>query len=732
MPTGLILSVLKFIDFHKLNKWIEKIIAYPGIDKKELTQRKDYWLGGIFSLTLISSLTLGFWITHPEFKILLSYGLFMTFIFLLYPVAGIIIHRNLEGMMFVNQMLMIIGTFLCVLKLGGIIHSGGLILIGFFVVLNSLSFHKKKKTLWLFSVYLVTLILAWALDPYLTVAPEMTHKANVFLFIFNLIWVSAMTIVFILNFISQLVEFEHKEAKRLKEWDETKTKLYTNITHEFRTPLTVIQGMADLIRNKPGKWLQTGTHKIEDNSNILLNLVNQMLDLSKLEAGAMPLSKIQANIILCLGYLIESFQSLAESKKITLDYLPETTELIMDYDPDKIIQIVSNLVSNALKYTSPGDKVKLTTLIAGKINKKLEIRIRDSGMGIPEEHLPHIFDRFYRVESENRQIPGMSGTGLGLALTRELIKLLDGTIHVKSVYGEGTEFIVSLPVTNNSPLTEDTEIFKIKESILPVVPVQDEKNRIPDETTPTDKPRLLIVEDSQDVIEYLAALLDANYQIQISHDGKEGLKKALDIVPDIILSDVMMPEMDGIELLDKVKNDIRTSHIPVVILTAKADVASRLAGLERGADAYIAKPFDKKELIIQLERSVRLRKKLQERYATFGHLTDPQNRDFKIEDSFIKKIREFMLIHLGDETFSVKKLCYEVAMSRAQLYRKFKTLTDKSLFEYFLSLRLHEARKLLASSGMNVSEVAFQTGFKSLSHFSRVFTKEFGVNPSKI
>jgi DNA-binding response OmpR family regulator/two-component sensor histidine kinase len=431
----------------------------------------------------------------------------------------------------------------------------------------------------------------------------------------------------------------------------------------------------------------------------------------------MPLRKIQGDINLYIRYLIESFHSLAESKKISLHFLPETEHLIMDYDPEKLMQILSNLISNAIKYSEHGGRVEILTLRTGEQKNRLEIQVRDNGMGIQEEHLPHIFDRFYRIEGSNRPVPGVSGSGLGLALTRELVKLLNGTIKADSIYGEGTVFIVSLPVTNSALLRGEAELFKIEKSIPQAIPVQDEKSKMQDELRLADNPQLLIVEDSQDVIEYLVALLDTSYHIHIAHDGKEGLKKALDLSPDIILSDVMMPEMDGIELLNKVKNDIRTSHIPVVILTAKADIASRLTGLERGADAYIAKPFDKKELIIQLNKSVRLREKLQERYATFGHLTEPQNKDFKIEDSFIQKIREFMLVHLVDRAFSVKKLCYEIAMSRAQLYRKFKTLTDKSLFDYFLSLRLHEARKLLATSGMNVSEVAYQTGFKSLSHF---------------
>lgn len=723
---------MKFIDLHKINKWVEKIISYPGIDKEELALRKDYWVGGVVCLLIIFSLTLGFWISHPEFKVLISYGLFMTIIFLLYPIAGLVIHRNLEGMMFVNQILMIIGTFVCVMKLGGITHSGGLILIGFFVLLYSLDFRKKRKSIWLFAIYILTLILAWIIDPYLTIAPEMTPSANTFLFIFNLIWISALVFVFLLNFISQLVQIEQKEAKRLKEWDETKTKLYTNITHEFRTPLTVILGMADLIRSKPEKWLHKGTRKIENNGEVLLNLVNQMLDLSKLEAGAMPVNKVQGDIISYIKYLIELFHSMANEKKITLQYFPETDKLIMDYDPDKLMQIISNLVSNALKYTQPGGQVELITLITGNDEKKLEIRIKDNGMGIKEDHLPQIFNRFYRVDNDIRHTQGESGSGLGLALTRELVKLLDGTIHAESVYDQGSEFIVSLPVTNSASMKKHAELSKIEENIEAFNSFPDEKNMIREETGQENKPLLLIVEDSIDVIEYIQAIVETDFRVQLAFDGKEGLEKAFNLIPDIILSDIMMPKMDGIELLDKVKNDIRTSHIPVVILTAKADIASRLTGLERGADAYLAKPFNKKELIIQLTRIIKLRKKLQERYANIGQFVSTQDKEYKIEDSFIRKIREFILANLDDEKFNIKKLCYVVAMSRTQLYHKFKSLTNRTVFEYLQSLRLLKAKELLMTSDINVSEAAYQTGFKNLSHFSRAFTKEFGTNPSKI
>lgn len=725
---------MKRIDLHKTDKWIEKLIGYPGIDKEKLTLRKDYWIGSIACLLVIVILTLSFWIIYPEFKIIISYGLFMTFIFLFYPIAGLVIHRDLEWMMFANQMSMIIGTFLFILKLGGILYSGGLIFIGFFVVLYSFDFRNKSKSIWLFITYVLTVILAWILQPYLTESPELTPGANTFLFVVNLLWVSMLAFVFLLNFFSQLVETEQREAIRLKEWDKVKTKLYTNITHEFRTPLMVILGMADLIRDKPGKWLQKGTLKVENNSKILLNLVNQMLDLSKIEAGEMPVSKVQGDIILYLRYMVEMLRSLADGKKIKLQYLSEVKRFMIDYDPEKLMQIISNLVSNAIKYTQTGGNVDILARVTGTHDQILEIRVKDNGMGISEEHLPHIFDRFYRVESGKRQISREPGSGLGLALSLELTKLLDGTIQAESIYGKGSEFIISLPVTNKAALEVATDFFDSERSVYDFTPSYDYEDKIvkAEQSIQDDKPLLLIVEDNYDVIEFLVALLETKYNIQIAVNGKEGWEKTLEVGPDIILSDIMMPEMDGIELLDKVKNDIRTSHIPVVILTAKADITSRLIGLERGADVYLSKPFNKKELEIQLERLIKFRKKLQERYANIGQHIGTKDKKYEIEDSFIRTIREFMLENLHKEEFNVKKMGYAVAMSRTQLYRKFKSLTNRTIFDYFQSLRLHRAKELLITSDIPVSEAAYLTGFRNLSHFSRVFTKEHGVNPSKI
>jgi len=546
------------------------------------------------------------------------------------------------------------------------------------------------------------------------------------------------------------LEQKHREGERLKELDALKTRLYTNITHEFRTPLTVIIGMAEQLKSEIENWKSTGTGilreklaAIQRGGKSLLRLVNQMLDLSKLEAGAMRVHYIRGDIIPFLRYQLESFHSLAESKGIRLEFQAEPETLPTDYDPEKIEAIVSNLLSNAIKFTDAG-KVQLTV---AREEQSLLIRVRDSGAGIPPENLPHIFDRFYQVDNAANRHAGhlrdtaaapVEGTGIGLALTRELVKLLGGEISVTSEPGVGSEFTVRLPrdVAAASPQPGENFVAETigakEEGPLPVR----ETIAPPDfETTPlagaadaASKPLLLIVEDNADVVLYLQSLLQKNYRMEVAKDGRAGLANALEHVPDIILSDVMMPGMDGFELCRALKTDMRTSHIPIVLLTAKADMASKIEGLQHGADAYLAKPFHKEELFVRLEKLIELRKNLQVRYANATAEMAPPT-PASLEDDFMRQVRSLLEAHLGDEDFGIPQLSKALGMSRAQLYRKFQALTDQPVAHYFRSMRLHKAQELLQSTDLQVAEIAFQAGFKDPAHFTRVFAEAFGVSP---
>lgn len=710
---------------HVIVVWQTRKLSFPGIDDNTLTIKKNIWLSSFASTFSIAVMTLlALVLAVPA---IVEYGLVL--IALSLPVIFGLPHsgRKYHLLLFPVQLSIILVTCYFMIRLGGLLYSGGLLLTGFSILFMSINLQNPRITLFLFIVYILTLIVTVVLEPVFSRTPELTDAQNKLFFIVNLTWQAGYTLIIIINNINQkkmLWELKQAEATSLKELDEAKTKLLTNISHEFRTPLTIMLGMARLIKEHPDEWFRKGSEKIIQNGHALLHLVNDLLDMARLEAGAMTVNCLQQDIITQLRYLVGSFSSVATEKNIDLQFSPHSGEFIMDFDEDKLMQIVSNLLSNALKFTPKDGKVELSTenLLS---QHSLSIRVKDNGPGIAAEHLPQIFDRFYRIE--NPLLQSQSGSGLGLALTRELITLMNGTVSVESEPGAGTQFTITLPVTNEAPLKEkmtEIETLEFTDSAE-----RFQINKLPPDNT--SAPVVLIVEDNRDLTEYLQHILATEYRVVSAADGKSGLEQAFELIPDIIVSDVMMPVMDGIALLERLKSDIRTSHIPVVMLTAKADITSRLTGLEKGADEYLAKPFHEKELRIRLRNLIDMRERMQQHFASLtpdaAHL---QDKSLKIENEFIRKIRAFMEENIAAEEFEIQQLCRQMAMSRAQLYRKFKALTGKSVFEYLRTLRLHKAKELLLTSTLNVTQVCFDVGFNNLSHFSRIFTEEFGRKPS--
>jgi len=710
----------------RVDRWITRLLSYPGIDENTIAQKKITWISSVAVTTMILVLTLVYHLKFPQLKIITYYGLFLVVIFLQGGVISAIFARKISVIhTFIDQTLVAAATFATILKLGGIPNSGGLIFVGLALVFFSLNLRKKAHTVAIYLVYVVTVITDGLLHPYLKVPEEMTPQLNVSLFVINLLWISGFATLFVLSFIDQKVALEKLEQGRLKELEEARSRFYTNISHEFRTPLTIINGMTELISKDPDKWLNEGCEKINRNTDILLSLVGQILELSKLEAGALPVKMIRGKINEFIKHVVELFRSMAISAGTDLSFNPDSTEMTMDYDRDKLMLIISNLISNALKFCDSPGTVSDTTGMSAE--GKFVISVSDNGPGIPETHLPNIFDRYYRVSDTG------TGSGLGLAITRELVKLLGGTITADSVFGTGTEITVTLPVSNEAPFEEYTEPITIKDtdhnrSLVRAVSKNQYKSP---ERDHDDKPLLLIVEDNPDVTSYLLSFLGTEYRTETANDGQEGLQKACITVPDLIVSDIMMPGMDGFSLLMELRNDFRTSHIPVVLLTARTDQESRLEGIEKGADAFIPKPFSREEVTVQLRSLLNSRRKLQERYSSV-HSDPPYDYNFRFEDSFMSRLRKIISGNLADESFGIERLCLEMGMSRTQLYRKFRSLTDKTLAEYIRSMRLNRARELLTNPETSVSEAAYKTGFRNLSHFSRIFTAEYGMNPSEV
>ena len=556
---------------------------------------------------------------------------------------------------------------------------------------------------------------------------------------------------------------KRKETEKLQEIDRIKTIFFTNISHEFRTPLTLILGPSEkILSDEANENTKKEAALIKRNATRLLTLVNQLLDLSKLEAGKLKLQVSKGNIVSFVKGVAMSFESLAKRKNIQLILSSDNDDIELYFDKDKMAKILSNLISNAFKFTREGGEVIVlvkfshTELVSAssysseipnqiRNDKIVTIRVKDTGKGISEEDLPKLFDRFYQVDASEHE-----GTGIGLALTKELVELHHGNIRVLSRIGEGSEFIFELPlgrehfnndeiiieketennVMNNLPTSNLTEVITgnmNKDNYL---------SRLDEDfiETTEDKNIILIVEDNIDVREYIKDSLSSDYLFEEAINGEQGLIKAEQIIPDLIISDIMMPKMDGNELSGKIKNNEKTSHIPVILLTAKSELESKLEGLETGADDYLTKPFDTKELQIRIKNLIGIRKKLQDKYSRGDYV--PVKRGKKklsnLEELFMNKVTEVINKHLSEEDFSIEQFGKEVGMDRVQLHRKLKALSGKSPSNYLRSVRLVKAKRMISEKKGNVSEIAYAVGFSSPTYFTRCFREEFGRAPSDL
>jgi signal transduction histidine kinase/ligand-binding sensor domain-containing protein/DNA-binding response OmpR family regulator len=523
-------------------------------------------------------------------------------------------------------------------------------------------------------------------------------------------------------------KLDEVKLKERAEMDKMKSRFFANISHEFRTPLTLILGPLEKIRpNAGGKEIQKQTNLIKRNASRLLNLVNQLLDLSKLEAGKLKLKASQGNIVSFVKGIVMSFESMAEQKDISLGVKADDDDIQLHFDRDKMAKILTNLLANAFKFTRDGGEI--TAHINKTEQNSVEIKLRDSGIGISENELPRLFDRFYQVDSSHTR--EHEGTGIGLALTKELVELHHGSISVDSKAGQWTEFTIELPL-GRKHLKDDKIVEKTvgDDSIFTDSSSQAPQN---DDDASEDKNIILVVEDNADVREFIRDSLGNDFQIEEAANGEQGVRKAEKFIPDLIISDVMMPKMDGTELTRKLKNDEKTSHIPIILLTAKSEQESKLEGLETGADDYLTKPFDTKELRIRIKNLISVRKKLQEKFGRGEYVPKTERKKLtNLEEQFMCKVMGVIENHLSEEEFNIEQFAEEVYMSRMQLHRKLKALTGKSASLYVRSFRLLRARKMIEEKQATISEIAYSVGFSSPAYFTRCFKKEFGFPPSEL
>ncbi len=550
-------------------------------------------------------------------------------------------------------------------------------------------------------------------------------------------FVFALVLIFV---VFRNYRMKNKANKLLAEMDQLKSRLFSNISHEFRSPLTLILGpIEEMLSKTEKKPASRKTVKMmRRNANRLLNLINQMLDLSKLDAGSMKLELVEGDLIKSLKLIVLSFASLAEQKKIKFIYTFPEEKWTTCFDQDKLEKILNNLLSNAFKYTPNEGEVKCVVKMPDPGKNLVEISIQDTGKGIPTDQLDKIFDRFHQVE-ESYELETV-GTGIGLSLTKELVNLLHGDIKVESDLGKGTSFIIRLPVGKEH--LKESEYILVKKEKLTKPVLAEELEVVTEEEgyaegvyqgTKHDEelPLVLIVEDHADIRTHIREHLEDCFRIMEAEDGVAGLDKAIENIPDLVITDLMMPKMDGIEMCKKLKTDERTSHIPVLMLTAKASVEDRVEGLETGADAYVTKPFNIKELRVRVTKLIEQRKKLRERFSRNIKLEPKDIAITSADEKFLNRAIGIIEEKMGDFEFDAQTLQQEMTLSRSQLFRKLKALTDLSITEFIRTIRLKRGAKLLEQKFGNVAQVTYEVGFNNLSYFAKCFKELFGVSPSE-
>lgn len=523
---------------------------------------------------------------------------------------------------------------------------------------------------------------------------------------------------------NQQILGERLKAEKAAELDQLKSQFFTNVSHEFRTPLTlIIDPLERLISDKLEK--NTVSHYytlMYRNAKQLLLLINQLLDFQKLKSGHLSLNLEQLDLIVFVRTLAASFENRAKERHISFKVESSVTELVTQFDSAKLTMVLNNLLSNAFKFTADNGEIELGIELMETENPVVIIKVTDTGMGIPVDEQKRIFEVFYQSANS---VSNQQGSGIGLALTKDLVALHGGKITVESEVGEGSCFTVILPVIKNSEnliTVSFAEEIHFEEDETFISPIEVENQALP---------LLLIVEDNDDIRNYIALNFNEKYRIIIAENGVEGLQKASESIPDIVISDVMMPEMDGLQFCRLLKSDERTSHIPVILLTARQSDESKLEGYQTGADAYVTKPFNTALLQAQMQNLLDQRQRLREIFSNGSELELKKIAINSTDETFLNKVTQLVLENLEDENFDIDVLALMLKMSRSQLFRKIKALTNQSTNDFISIIRMNKALEYLLSGEYNISETAYKLGFNKPNNFSRAFAKQFGVSPSQ-
>ena len=528
-------------------------------------------------------------------------------------------------------------------------------------------------------------------------------------------------------FLWYALRMRSKTNRTLRQVEQIRTGFFTNITHEFRTPLTVILGLVEQMRNNDVSKDETERYlnSIQRQGNNLLELVNQLLDMSKLMAKADRKQWYRGNIVAFIRMTLDSYREYACSQYINLLFIPESNTIEMDFIPEYFNKIMRNLLSNALKYTPANGIIRIEMK---KDKSLLRLQVFNTGNEIPEEEIPRLFDTFYQGSNNEKQI----GTGIGLPYTRQMVESMNGNIKVYNKKGEGVVFSVYIPLDQDSierlPWSDATNVTEQIRGKNDLEKIQ-VKNNVAENSL---SPSILIVEDNLDISFYISTLLKGKYHLNYASDGKEGIDKAKNYMPDLILTDLMMPGMDGYMLCHEIRQSEILNHIPIIIITAKSSDADRIRGLEEGADAYLIKPFNAEELLVRVEKLLEQRRQLRDKFSKALQEGSAQNVELSSRDrDFLNRLTSIIHSHLADKDLNADFIADKMRMSRTQLNRKIRSIADYTTTTYILQIRMEKAKRLLASTEQAIGDIATTCGFEDTSYFTRVFKQMFNVTPSQ-
>ncbi len=532
--------------------------------------------------------------------------------------------------------------------------------------------------------------------------------------------------IIIIGFLLYVVRIKSKTQKIMRHMEGVRSKFFTNITHEFRTPLTVILGLANRLSEKMEKDQESSAslQTIIRQGDHLLNLVNQLLNISKVRSSIEEPDWRTGDIVAFIRMIVENFQIFAQQKHLNLIFVPQQTFIQADFVPEYFRKIMHNLLSNALKYTPKGGHIYIT---ATRERNNIVIQIADSGKGIDKEDLPHIFETFYQGHNSCMDM----GTGVGLSLAKQMVETMGGEITVKSAIDKGTVFFVTLPLKHGTSQWKEWVPGESDKNVIPPAAIP---HPVLQETEPSnpDAPTILLVEDNQDVAFYIGGLLKGRYRLLYAREGKEGLEKAIEYMPDLILTDLMMPVMNGFDLCREIRNSIVLNHIPIIIITAKSEDLDKVQGLEAGADAYLLKPFNTDELYVRIDKLLEQRKILREKYshALRNNCTETVKL-LPADQAFIDRLTDIIYSQISDTSLNSNKIAERMCMSRSQLNRKVRVITGSNTTVYILHVRMEKAKRMLSSNDMPIGDIAMQCGFEDSGYFGRVFKQTFHMTPSQ-